>query len=108
MTVDPERAPLSGSDSGYVSVSRLRVPAERAPELLAAFARGFLGLEVWQSERDPGEILMVSRWRDRNAFKGYMRSDAHRRSHNRIEPALQAVIKLERLEHFRGYDIVAR
>ena len=51
---------------------------------------------------------MVSRWRDRDAFKGYMRSDAHRRSHNRIEPALQAVIKLERLEHFRGYDIVAR
>jgi heme-degrading monooxygenase HmoA len=117
MTADPRREPPSPSESRYVSVSRLRVPAERAPELLAAFARrarlvdgfdGFLGLEVWQSERDPGEILMVSRWRDRDAFKGYMRSDAHRRSHNRIEPALQAVIKLERLEHFRGYDIVAR
>jgi hypothetical protein len=37
-----------------------------------------------------------------------MRSDAHRRSHERIDPALQAVIKLERLEHLRGYDIVAR
>jgi len=116
MTVDPERAPLSGSDSGYVSVSRLRVPAERAPELLAAFARrarlvdgfdGFLGLEVWHSEREPGEILMVSRWRDRDAFKAYMRSDSHRVSHERIDPELQAAIKLERLEHMHTYDVVA-
>jgi heme-degrading monooxygenase HmoA len=117
MTADPRREPPSPSESRYVSVSRLRVPAERAPELLAAFARrarlvdgfdGFLGLEVWHSEREPGEILMVSRWRDRDAFTRYMRSDAHRRSHERIDPALQAVIKLERLEHLRGYDIVAR
>jgi heme-degrading monooxygenase HmoA len=91
-----------------VSVSRLRVPTERAPELVAAFARrarlvdgfdGFLGLEVWHSEREPGEILMVSRRRDRDAFTRNMRSDAHRRSHERIDPALQAAIRLERLEH---------
>jgi heme-degrading monooxygenase HmoA len=101
----------------YVSMSRLRVPAEQAPELLAAFRRrahlvdafdGFLGLEVWQSEREPGEILMVSRWREREDFKRYMRSGAHRTSHDRIDPALQAAIKLERLEHLRGYDVVAR
>ena len=101
----------------YVSMSRLRVPGEQAAELLAAFRRrahlvdqfdGFLGLEVWQSEREPGEILMVSRWRDREDFKRYMRSDAHRVSHERIDPVLQAAIKLERLEHLRGYDVVAR
>jgi heme-degrading monooxygenase HmoA len=101
----------------YVSMSRLRVTAERASELLEAFGHrarlvddfdGFLGLEVWQSEREPGEILMVSRWRDREAFTHYMRSDAHRASHERIDPALQAAIKLERLEHLRGYDVVAR
>jgi heme oxygenase (mycobilin-producing) len=111
-------AKATGGDYGsrYVSVSRLRVSPERATELVYAFRRrvhlvdrfeGFLGLEVWQSEREPGEILMVSRWRDRDAFKRYMRSEAHRVSHARIERDLQVAIKLERLEHLRGYDVVA-
>ena len=50
---------------------------------------------------------MVSRWRDRAAFTAYMRSDEHRISHDRIEPSLQAAIRLERLEHLRTYDVVA-
>jgi len=100
----------------YVSMSRLRVAAERADDLVAAFRRrvglvdefdGFLGLEVWQSDRDEGEILMVSRWRDRAAFKAYMRSDAHRVSHDRIRPDLDEAIELERLEHLHTYDVVA-
>jgi heme-degrading monooxygenase HmoA len=101
----------------YVSLSRLRLPPERAEELVAAFRRrarlvddrdGFVELEVWQSERDPGEILMVSRWRDRDAFRSYMRSDDHRRSHERIDPSLEAAIRLERLEHLHTYEVVAR
>ena len=101
----------------YVSMSRLRVPAEEAPRLVDAFRRrahlvdradGFVDLEVWQSDREPGEIIMVSRWRDRAAFKAYMRSEAHRISHDRIDPELQRAIKLERLEHLSTYDVVAR
>jgi heme-degrading monooxygenase HmoA len=100
----------------YVSLSRLRVPEERAAELLAAFRRrahlvdradGFVDLQVWQSDRDPGEIVMVSRWRDRAAFTDYMRSDAHRVSHARIDPELDASIRLERLEHLHTYEVVA-
>ena len=100
----------------YVSLSRLRVPQERAPELVAAFRRrahlvdeadGFVDLEVWQSDRDAGELLMVSRWRDRAAFKAYMKSDAHRVSHDRIARDLDAAIKLEALEHLHTYDVVA-
>jgi heme-degrading monooxygenase HmoA len=100
----------------YVSVSRLRVPAERSAELVDAFRRrahlvdeadGFVDLEVWRSDRDAGEIVMVSRWRDRDAFKEYMRSERHRISHARIDPALDAVIKLERLEHMHTYEVVA-
>ena len=100
----------------YVSLSRLRVPAERAPELVEAFrARlgavdawdGFVDLQVWQSDRDAGELVMVSRWRDRAAFKAYMRSDAHRVSHGRIDPDLDAAIKLEALEHLHTYEVVA-
>ncbi len=101
----------------YVSVSRLRVPPARAPELVAAFRRrahlvddhdGFVELEVWQSDNDAGELVMVSRWRDRASFSAYMRSDAHRASHARIDPSLDAEIRLERLEHLHTYDVVGR
>jgi heme-degrading monooxygenase HmoA len=100
----------------YVSLSRLRVPGERAPELVAAFrararlveqADGFVDLQVWQSDRDLGELVMVSRWRDRAAFKEYMRSERHRISHERIDPELDRAIRLERLEHMHTYEVVA-
>ena len=70
-------------------------------------ADGFLDLQVWQSDRDPGEVLMVSRWRDRECFSAYMRSAEHRASHDRIPAALKAVIRLERLEHLHTYEVVA-
>jgi heme-degrading monooxygenase HmoA len=100
----------------YVSLSRLTIPEERAPELVSAFRRrarlveqadGFLDLQVWQSDRDAGEIVMVSRWRDRDAFKAYMRSESHRISHGRIDPNLGDAIRLERLEHMHTYEVVA-
>jgi heme-degrading monooxygenase HmoA len=93
---------------GYVSISRLRVAPGRVAELIEAFGNrsrdvehhaGFIGLEVLQSDRDPGEVLMVSRWRDRACFTAYMKSDDHRRSHARIDPQLQQAIKLQALEH---------
>lgn len=101
----------------YVSMSRLRVAHDRSDDLIAAFRRrahlvdsapGFIDLEVWRSDRDPDEVLMVSRWRDRAAFTAYMRSAEHRVSHDRIDPSLQAAIQLERLEHLHTYDVVAR
>jgi heme-degrading monooxygenase HmoA len=100
----------------YVSMSRLRVKPERAGELVSAFRRrahlvdsaaGFVDLEVWQSDRDPDEILMVSRWRDRASFTAYMRSEDHRVSHDRIPADLQDAIALERLEHLHTYEVVA-
>lgn len=100
----------------YVSLSRLRVSPDRADALVAAFRRraglvddfdGFLGLQVWQSDGDATEILMVSQWRDREAFKRYMRSDAHRVSHERIPADVEAAISLEQLEHLHTYEVVA-
>ena len=100
----------------YVSLARLLIPEERAPELVAAFRRraqlveeadGFFDLQVWQSDRNPGELVMVSRWRDRRAFKAYMKSDRHRISHDRIDPDLDSVIRLERLDHMHTYEVVA-
>ena len=100
----------------YVSVSRLRVTEDRVGELVAAFRNrlgavdahdGFVDLQVWHSDRDPGEVLMVSRWRDRECFKAYMRSADHRASHERVPADLDAAIHLERLEHLHTYEVVA-
>ena len=100
----------------YVSLSRLRIPDKCAPDLIRAFRRrahlveeadGFVDLQVWQSDKDPGELVMVSRWRDRDAFKAYMRSERHRTSHARIDPDLNRAIRLERLEHLHTYEVVA-
>jgi heme oxygenase (mycobilin-producing) len=97
-------------------MSRLRIPVERADALVSAFrararlvdgADGFVDLQVWQSDRDAGELIMVSRWRDRDAFKAYMRSEDHKVSHGRIPRELQDAIKLERLEHLHTYEVVA-
>lgn len=106
-----------GNDATYVSMSRLRVPEARSDELVEAFrgrvglvdsAEGFLGLQVWRSDRDATEVTMVSFWRDRECFSRYMRSEEHRVSHDRIDPDLQASLRLERLEHHRTFDVVAR
>jgi heme-degrading monooxygenase HmoA len=101
----------------YVSVSRLRVEAERSAELVAAFtdrARlvdshdGFLDLQIWRSDRDPTEVLMVSRWRDRAAFTLYMKSADHRVSHDRMSASLRQAITLQRLESLSTYEVVAQ
>ncbi len=100
----------------YVSVSHLRIPPDQAEQLITAFRsrlgrveahEGFHDLEVWQSDRDAGEILMVSRWNDRDCFKAYMKSDDHRESHDRIPDSLSNAIELESLEHLHTYEVVA-
>jgi heme-degrading monooxygenase HmoA len=100
----------------YVSLSRLRVAPDRADDLVSAFrnrahlvdeADGFVDLEVWRSDRDATELIMVSRWRDRESFRAYMSSREHAASHRRIPPDLDAAIALERLEHLHTYDVVA-
>jgi heme-degrading monooxygenase HmoA len=100
----------------YVSLSRLRVAPARADELVEAFrsrvhlvdaADGFVDLEVWRSDKEPDELIMVSRWTDRMSFTRYMKSDAHRISHERIPKELQRAITLEQLEHLQTYDVIA-
>lgn len=100
----------------YVSMSCLHVSSDRSDELVAAFRdraglveshEGFIDLQVWRSDRDPAEVIMVSRWRDKNAFREYMRSNDHRVSHDRIDPLLRPSVKLERLESIHTYEVVA-
>ncbi len=100
----------------YISMSRLDVEHQRCDELIEAFrsrihlvdhADGFVDLQVWQSDRDPQELIMVSRWRSRDDFTRYMQSDDHKLSHERIDASLQAAISLQRLDHLHTYNVVA-
>jgi heme-degrading monooxygenase HmoA len=78
----------------------------RRAHLVEAFD-GFIDLQVWRSDRDPTEVLMVSRWATREHFRTYMRSAEHRASHARIDPVLKESIGLERLDHLHTYEVVA-
>ena len=100
----------------YVSMSQLQVAPELSDELVGAFrgrahlveeAAGFVDLQVWRSDVDPSELIMVSRWESRDHFKAYMKSDAHRVSHDRIDTTLKQGIKLQRLNHLHTYEVVA-
>lgn len=53
---------------------------------------GFLGLQVWKDVKRSGHYVMVSWWSDKESFRRYMRSDAHKRSHRRMprDPAPSA------------------
>ena len=97
-------------------MSRLRVPADQAPQPVAAFRNrarpverhdGFIDIQVWQSDRNRGQLIMISRWRDRDCFKAYTKSQDHRESHDRIDGDLHDAITLESLEHLHTYDVVA-
>lgn len=107
----------AGPRSEYLSISRLKAPAPRAEELVAAFreriefvdnAKGFIGLELLQSDSGEEEMIVVCRWRDREAFKEYMMSESQENSHARIDPELQKEIKLMSLEHLHTYEVIVR
>ena len=107
---------LRPAETIYVSLSPLRIEPTLSPELIEAFRGrcglveghdGFIDLQVWQSDRDRGEIVMVSRWRDRACFKAYMKSQDHQTSHDRIAEPLQTAIRLESLEHMHTFEVVA-
>lgn len=110
---DPDTAASRHRRSPFVAHSEIRVPAAGAASLISAFEGrlgevepwpGFERLEVWQDERDDGRFVMVSWWDDKESFQTYMRSESHRRSHDRIPSGPDA----PRPESFSRFRVVAR
>jgi diguanylate cyclase (GGDEF)-like protein len=103
----------AGSVAGFVAFSRVEVPVAGSQELVAAFAdrlravdawTGFDRLEVWATPDDPTRFVMVSWWDDEAAFRAYMGSDDHRRSHARIPGGADR----PRPAGFEAYRVVTR
>lgn len=95
----------------WAMVSELRTTPEAAPELERSFRDrlgevdgwpGFLRLEVWADESDPGRFVMTTWWETRDSFLAWFRSAAHDRSHARVpqDPAPRPV-------SFKRYRVVA-
>ena len=91
----------------HVVLSELVVAEEGIESLEAAFRSrlgevdsfpGHLGLQVWRDDRQCGRYVMVSWWETADAFRQYMRSDSHRRSHARIpsQPARPKAVRVDR------------
>lgn len=91
----------------HVVLSELEIAPEGSSTLEAAFRErlgevdefpGHVGLQVWKDPRRPGRYLMVTWWESEAAFRSYMRSESHRRSHARIpsEPVRPHPVRVER------------
>lgn len=96
----------------YVALSEIAVDEDGVAALQAAFDErlgavdaweGFLGLELLADRRTPGRYLMLSRWRSKEVFVEYMRSEDHRLSHARIPDGPHA----PRAAGFDEFDVVA-
>lgn len=77
----------------FVTVSGISVPSAGAPALEQAMRDrirlvegepGYAGLQVWQPVREGDPYRMVTWWDDEDAFRSYMRSEAHTASHARM------------------------
>jgi heme oxygenase (mycobilin-producing) len=108
-----EDADGGGRVPGFVAFSRVEVPVAGSQELVAAFEdrlgavdawTGFDRLEVWAAPDDPTSFVMISWWDDETAFRAYMGSDDHRRSHARIPAGPDR----PRPAGFEGYRVVTR
>lgn len=67
---------------------------------------GFLGLEILRGQEQPEEFLVLMRWRDRDAFEAYRRSEAFKRAHGRIF-AVSGPTRIDRATYEVGvYEII--
>ena len=72
-------------------INRLPVKEGMADEVVERFANcrgfvqdfpGFVSMEVMRSE-EADEVLVITRWRDKDAFDSWVHSDAFKRAHGR-------------------------
>lgn len=109
-----------------IAMSRFRVKNDREQDVRQAFLgrprlvddqTGFLGLEVFQDERDGAVFYLVTRWSDASSFRTWHSSHAHKHSHElmpkglKLDSAFTDLRILERVdggserevfEHFTG------
>lgn len=64
-----------------------------------AKAEGFAGFELLRRDRD-GEYVVLSRWKDQDAFRGWVNSDLFKLSHQHANG------ELAHSSEVRNYDVI--
>jgi len=60
----------------------------------------FLGLYFARSKKNPNEFRGIFRFRDKESFKNYMKSDLHKQSHDKTQKEINEAIKSNSVDLF--------
>ncbi|HEX2168987.1 MAG TPA: antibiotic biosynthesis monooxygenase [Nitrososphaera sp.] len=93
----------------FVAISQIKIKPEMADKLEEAFRNrrhhvdtfdGFLGLQFLRGESKKDYFVGIFRFKDKESFLQYMKSDAHKVSHNSNEKNISQAIISNTLEFF--------
>ena len=93
----------------FVAISRIKIKPEMADKLEDAFRNRrhlvdsfdcFLGLQFLRGESKKDYFVGIFRFKDKESFLQYMKSDAHTVSHNSTETNISQAIISNTLELF--------
>jgi heme-degrading monooxygenase HmoA len=102
-----------------IAMSRFRVKNDREQDVRQAFLdrprlvddqAGFLGLEVFQDQKDCAVFYLLTRWSDVSSFRTWHSSQAHKHSHElmpkglKLDSAFTELRILERVEGARDQE----
>jgi hypothetical protein len=62
----------------------------------------------WSPDRDRSEVIMASRWEEKDALRECMKSGDHRKSPDRINPLSRRAVTPERLAILHTYEVTVQ
>lgn len=93
----------------FVAISRINISQDMAHKLESSFRKrsrkvdsvdGFLGLYFLRSIKNPNDFRGIFRFRDKESFTKYMKSDLHKLSHDNTHKEINDAINSNSLEFF--------
>jgi heme oxygenase (mycobilin-producing) len=109
------------ADPGFVAINFISCKEhyrERFEELFGTRARaidrmpGFVDMQVLKPRTQPGDYLIVSRWKSEEAFKDWTRSpeflEGHRRGFEDLQKAKERGEEPPMKSDFKTYEVIAR
>ena len=93
----------------FVAISKININPDMASKLEESFrdrsrqvdsVDGFLGLYFLRSNKNPCEFRGIFRFRDEESFRKYMKSDLHKKSHDKTHKEVNEAIESNSVEFF--------
>lgn len=84
-------------------IDEVKTAFQHRPRLVDSFD-GFLGIEVVSSVNNPAEILLITRWRDKESYQNWHHGHEYHDSHQGIPKGLKIV---PRSTEIRMFEVIA-